>query len=282
MELDLLKKLITVCRENGLRCWAEGGTLLGAVRHKGFIPWDDDVDVCMPREDYDRLLTIGGKAFQSPYFLQSAYSDVEYYRGHAQLRLDGTAAVRPSDSYRAFHQGIFIDIFPLDGVPEDPQELADTMRFIMKRYKFLKAGTTSLLYSGRWGLLFRKLKSKWAVRRYGWQNLYAETEERLRSHSLATCDKWAELSFGSGLFDRQIFDETLWMDFEDIKIPVPAGYDAFLRTQFGDDYMTPVKAPSCHGELVFDLGRSYKEVCPEVWKCYKRSLVRRFLEKIKG
>ena len=74
IELDLLRRFLEYCQANNLRCWAEGGTLLGAVRHKGFIPWDDDVDLMMPREDYDRMCqTIGNKGIEPPYFLQTAY-----------------------------------------------------------------------------------------------------------------------------------------------------------------------------------------------------------------
>ena len=70
VEMELLKKLLEVCEKHHLRIWAEGGTLLGAVREKGFIPWDDDIDMAMPREDYDKLQTIAKDQFKAPFFFQ--------------------------------------------------------------------------------------------------------------------------------------------------------------------------------------------------------------------
>ena len=72
-ELDLLKKLLQVCEKYNLKCWADAGTLIGAIRDHGFIPWDDDIDVAMLREDYDKLVSIADKEFAHPYFFQTIY-----------------------------------------------------------------------------------------------------------------------------------------------------------------------------------------------------------------
>ena len=280
VEMDLLKALLEVCHKHGLRCWVDGGTMLGAVRHHGFIPWDDDIDVCMPREDYDKLLAIGTEAFREPYFLQTAYSDKGYFRGHAQLRHSQTAAIRPSDSYRPYNQGIFVDIFVLDAVPADTARMKAAVKQFSRTSRFLKAKDTQILISGRLGLVFRKLRAKWAVRKRGWAAIFREAEDQLRQLP-DDGQYWAELGFSgdSICFDKHIFDDTVWMDFEDMKVPVPKGYDKFLRTQYGDDYMTPVKAPSYHGEVVFDTHRNYEEVLPEVRRQYKRMQIRKLFGK---
>ena len=117
VELELLKKLDEVCKKNNLRYFGDSGTLLGAVRHNGFIPWDDDIDVVMLREDYDKLIEIGNKEFNDPFFLQSAYSDTGYYREHAQLRNSNTSGILVYEGNSVeFNQGIFLDIFPLDEI----------------------------------------------------------------------------------------------------------------------------------------------------------------------
>lgn len=282
VETDLLSKLLDVCERYGLRCWVDGGTMLGAVRHGGFIPWDDDIDVCMPRTDYDKLISIGQKEFHHPYFLQSAYSDNQYFRGHAQLRNSLTTAIRPSEAYRPFNQGIFIDIFPLDGVPDDPQETKQLIHSIHKTYSYLKAANLHILYSGRLGQIFRKIRCNRWVKREGWSNIYAVTENKLRQTSVETADRWAELSFSGDdiVFDKSLFSQTVWLNFENIKVPVPVGYDKFLRTQYGDNYMTPMKAPNYHGELVFSVNRSYDEVRPEVVRQYKHDTFRRLKKKL--
>jgi len=283
VEMDLMEQLITVCKKNNLRLWIDWGTLLGAVRDHGYIPWDDDIDMCMPREDYDRLVAMGNEVFSEPYFLQTAYSDIDYHRGHAQLRNSQTTAIRPSDSYQPFNQGIFIDIFVLDGVPADGIESKELARWVRKRLRFLKAKNCAILASGRLGLVFRKLKCRYEVKRRGWSTLYREIEDRLRKNPFDQCDQVAEISY-SGLesvFDRHIFDETIWIDFEDMKVPAPVGYDKLLTTLYGD-YMTPAQDPTDHGDVIFDTKRSYRELLPKVRADYRRSALRRLLAKFKS
>ncbi|SEW03062.1 lipopolysaccharide cholinephosphotransferase [Prevotella sp. khp7] len=283
VELDLLRQLIEVCQRENLRMWVDGGTLLGAVRHQGFIPWDDDIDVCMPRPDYDRLTAISGQVFKEPYFYQNAYTDKDYFAGHAQLRNSRTAAIRPSASFNPFNQGIFIDIFVLDGVPEEETERRRVWKASRRMQHFLKAKNLNILISGRWLQVFRKIQSRRAVSKTGWTSLYRQAEDQLRLASFDESKEVAEISFSAYdiVLDRHIFDDTVWLDFEDMKVPAPSGYDQLLRTQYGENYMTPIQTGNYHGELVFDTERSYVELLPEVRLRYKKSQIAKLFGKKK-
>ena len=224
----------------------------------------------------------GDRLFSHPYFLQTAYSDKDYFHGHAQLRNSLTAAIRPSDAFQPFNQGIFIDIFVLDEAPDDEAERKDLARCCRKTQRFLKAKNTHIIASGRLGLVFRKMKCRREVRRRGWQTIYREMEDRLRGVDPGKCGCWAELAFSGDdiMFPKHIFDRTLWMPFENISVPVPAEYDLFLRTQFGDDYMTPRQDPSYHGQLIFDTEKSYLQILPQVQREYRASALKRLLKKL--
>lgn len=118
IELDILSFFHDFCQKNNLRYYAIGGTLLGAVRHKGFIPWDDDVDVTMPRADYTRFLRLFAQADTGHYTLASGDSNPDYPYNFVKIQDDRTILFEKSMAYS--FSGISIDVFPLDFLQENP------------------------------------------------------------------------------------------------------------------------------------------------------------------
>ena len=286
VEIELLVELFKVCEKHNLKCWVEGGTLLGAVRHKGFIPWDDDIDVVMLRDDYDKLMKIGPTEFHEPYFFQSAYSDNDYFRGHVQIRNSLTTCVIPYECKRGYNQGIFIDIFPLDGMPEKKVDQKALMeKSIMMRRKMARYHCFHLLRKlniiENW-LEQRKIDKE--IDSIGFENYYRNYESMFRANSISKCQYLTLLSSFplDWSFDKHIFDDTLFVDFENIKVPIPIGYDKYLKLVFGEDYMIPKRISSYHGEVIFDTEKSYIETLPSIRKEWRKNGFRRVLKRFFG
>ncbi len=119
VQLEILIEFDRVCKKYDIQYQLFAGTLLGAVRHKGFIPWDDDVDVCMLRSEYDRFLMVAPGALGSDFFLQTTDTDSEYFHQFARIRKNGTFFHQHKFERFDIHKGIFIDIFPLDTISEN-------------------------------------------------------------------------------------------------------------------------------------------------------------------
>jgi lipopolysaccharide cholinephosphotransferase len=115
IELIILKKFVEICEEFDLQYFLIGGTALGAVRHSGFIPWDDDIDVGMPRTDYEKFLKVAQEKLNPEYFLQSIDTDKNYVYSFIKIRKNNTVLKQKNFENIAIHQGISIDVFPLDG-----------------------------------------------------------------------------------------------------------------------------------------------------------------------
>ena len=256
VQMDLLQELLRVCNEHGLRVFADSGTLIGAVREKGFIPWDDDIDVAMLRSDYDKLMDLS-KEFKEPFFLQTISSHPYYINRYAQLHMKGTTAIRTDGKPQRHQQNIFIDIFVIDTMPSNP-------RAFKRHYARVRSASQKLK-------IVRKITHRLPKPIYLWcrehtkflsdKYRYEEFERVVRS--VAMDDRKAYGAFLCQNMTLPIkhlagYKETIMLPFEHIMIPCPSGYDELLRLEYGD-YMRPVQAPTMHGTMLYDAEKSYEE-----------------------
>ena len=131
---DILVEFDRICRNNNIKYSLAFGTLLGAVRHKGFIPWDDDVDVLMTRQEFDRFCIVCNKELGNDYFLQSKQTEDKYPYNLLRMRKNNTAMIYSEWKYSGIHQGIYIDIYPYDNVPDN-----GFLRIIQKAFLIIMA-----------------------------------------------------------------------------------------------------------------------------------------------
>lgn len=256
VQMDLLQELMNVCNKHGLRVFADSGTLIGAVREKGFIPWDDDIDVAMLREDYDKLMALRDE-FKEPYYLQTISSHPYYINRYAQLHQKGTTAIRMDGKPQKHQQNIFIDIFVIDILPSSPRAFKRhyvRVRKASQKLKFVRKITHALpkpLYL--WCREHTKFLSD--------KHRYEQYEEVVRSVKMDDRKAYgAFLCQNMTLPIRHLagYKETIMLPFEHIMIPAPCGYDEILRLEYGD-YMRPVQAPTMHGTMLYDAEKSYEE-----------------------
>ena len=263
IQLDLLHEFDQVCRKHNLRYYLDAGTLLGAVRHKGFIPWDDDVDVIMFRKDYNALLKVAPSEFHHPYFFQHAYTDMFYRRGHAQLRNSKTCGALHDEMWTVkFNQGIFIDIFVLDAVSDDKEQL----RRQEKELQYYSRLMDQMLSEPMPRPLTVKLSNGGGLRFENLMHIYAtydacaarfeNTPTTFVTGALSLLGKTLE----NRLIRREWLGEPVRLQFESLKLPAPSDSDSMLRRYYGDDYMTPIQSAPLHASVLFDTDRSYLDV----------------------
>lgn len=272
VEIDLANKLFEVCDKYNLKVWAAAGTLLGAVRHKGFIPWDDDMDFEMMRDDFNKLMEIGPTEFKEPYFFQSIYTD-DIGGGVIHIRNSNTTMLENGyEHYKKKNFGCAIDVFVLDVVPNDKKTFnkvyrkVGLMRRMVNNYKIFKSdfykGKTRL-FNLFTGLFFTIV------------DIYRFDEKivRLLSRPQTKTNKYItaiEYSIGMGrsiekvkLYPKEWYNEIIYLPFFEYSIPAPIQYHKVLTCLFGD-YMTPIKGGANHTFFLVDCNRSYKEVLEEL------------------
>lgn len=278
VELDLLKEFKRVCNKYDLKYCADGGTLLGAIRHQGFIPWDDDLDIAMLRKDFEKLNEVAPAEFKKPYFWQTEETDKGSARGHAQLRNSDTTGIIKNEYEHQrnnnFNQGIFIDIFPFDTVIDSEEKLAEQDLKRMKLHTKYRETLDSddffcfkpwIDESGKRHFNLKKVLRhfKHKLLKDSYVPIYNQFINEITKYDTIDDSKYVAdlcmpLSLNRIRRFRSDFDNLKEVDFEFLKIPVFVNYDRNLRMLYGNDYMKPVNTNSEHGGLILDTDKSYK------------------------
>ena len=236
----VLGELDRVCEELGIRYFLIAGSVLGAVRHEGIIPWDDDIDVGLLRRDYDKLLRLGPALFGNGCYLQTPAAVPLNWGEHAKLRLDGTVYVEYVEDLRMPHRGVFVDIYPLDYLPD--RALARRAHYALCRALhvcvFLRCAHTPPRRGGLRGLVRLGLAGALLLvpdavlkrlreRVFGW----------LGDHPTGHIAVITSIYGVKEIFASRVFASAIPMRLGPLKVPVPQGWQEYLSQVYGD-FMT--------------------------------------------
>lgn len=245
ISLEILKFITKICEENGFRYCLMYGTLIGAVRHRGYIPWDDDVDIAMPRPDYDAFLEYARNHTDEfghyKVLNRESHKDYRYYISRVS---DSRYIIKTKDKYSC-GMGIFVDIYPYEGLGNDEdvayQTLISARRITNNIFKTVWCPLippSSLNYKGKIVYFIDQLKNKIL----GSKRLFKKLEN-LRKYEFSRSKYVGPLWFFTKpekvLFKRNIFENLIKLPFEDGEFYVPACYDALLTQEYGEYMKLP-------------------------------------------
>lgn len=239
VELSILKELDTACKKLGIQYFVWYGTAIGAVRHKGFIPWDDDIDVVMLRKDFMRFIKEAPSILPEHLFLQYRDSDPNYYILHAKLKDNNTTFLEPGYEKNKGHQGIFIDIFPLDYLPASP--LKRRIQAIKK--KILQNLIVISPDTNYWRL--RGVKHKIYAILQPLLRIFVRDRMKLvrRLDSILTdvspSPYIVEHQVKRSIYKTKWIREVTRMPFEDFEVPLPSCFHEILTANYGDYMQLP-------------------------------------------
>lgn len=288
VELDLLNELQRVCNLYGISYFAAGGTMLGAVRHNGFIPWDDDIDIIMKRSEYEKFVQIArcDGTFSYPYFWQDHITDPGYVGGPGRLQNLETTCIPygwldEKSGIVKCHCGIFIDVFPLDNIPDTPEEREQWLSAIQK----VASKAWRLRMFTHRGLHKDDKEMEWLS---FWFNLIDKPDQlfeqyynMLSANAKDTTEECCAFSYYTRNNKCKQIYKNVWllekeiMPFEMLNVPVPKCYDEMLTQEYGDWHKF-VKGGSVHEKMengfYFDMERSYTHYVDSV-KGIKKELI---------
>lgn len=239
--LEMLRLVDKICKKERLCYFLSGGTLLGAIRHKGFIPWDDDIDLMMPRPDLERFLRVAPKYMSKRYSMAFPLQAEDYAFPWVRIH-DNLTAVEDKGMQKARTRTLFMDIFPIEGLPSNPRACALYFKYVRMHDILLKCARKKDLYPDE--------RLKWLKRPLmaltGLRSLprYALGVYRAAGHFSFDKARYAGVMtithYGSReRMPAEVFRGRVRVPFEDGMYPAPTGYDTYLRGLYGDYMQLP-------------------------------------------
>ena len=268
--LDIFKITADICERHDIPYFAIGGTCLGAVRHKGFIPWDDDIDIAIPIQHFDEFWDIAERELPPGYETYTCKKVRTYDKIFGKIHNTETAYIETKEiGYYKAYKGIFVDIMPISAIPDTDAEREAFYDSVLnyKKQNYYRRFPYKVVQSKR-----KKTRLKWMLMRvagmFGGFDYYSDKwMDLLRAHpfgsSSLTGYSWSK-NIRKYTFPADCFANTVDMPFEDTTIKCPALYDKYLTLQFGDDYMElpPEEKRAPHRTEVVDVNKSYKQYIP--------------------
>ena len=268
-ELDLFKAFASVCEKHHLQYFLVGGSALGAIRHKGFIPWDDDIDVGMPRKDYDAFIKLQKEFEGTPYFIQNFKSDPCYIYNYGKLRDSSTTFIEDVYKNHRINHGVWIDIFPIDGfskVMMPREKLAKKVRHIWNQvYLSYLPSLRRKVRKETWfkDILLNIVAGLFYIFDIAhYRNKHVERYVRkIPLEESVMAGNYFGFNMKREAMDTNLFKEFVKVPFEDTEAYVLKDYDTYLRNLYGE-YMTPPpvdKQVGHHYNKGLDLQMGYEE-----------------------
>ncbi len=233
IELEIMKKVHAFCEEHDIHYYLAYGTLIGAIRHHGFIPWDDDIDIWMKREDYDKFCSLF-PAFAPSLGLELINHTTPHYYARAFSKVINTATVMKEHGFKGDPFGVFIDIWPLDAAPRGIGAKWTLLRSKLYASLLIHQVSTEPVNSPK------RLVAKLLAPLFGSAKHKVKRLDKLaRKHKITEGDLLMCYSTFAKQFSQESFSSAVLADFEDAQFYIPAGYDAVLRTIYGDYMQLP-------------------------------------------
>lgn len=255
-QIEVLEEIRRICVDEGIRFFADWGTLLGAVRHKGFVPWDDDLDIGMLRGDYMRFLEVAPEKLGDFFELKSIYNDPMHDNVKCRV-ISGRHMDFSKDYLERFHgcpYVIGIDIFPIDYIPLDESVRNEQLRIIDLVMRVAASVPPEPPYGDDVLMLIGQLEQMLGIKLDRQNRLYHELKKVVDLLS-AVCDQnnsnevCSMIDLAEG-WDYHVpiacYEKSIEMSFETTTVPVPVGYDTILKIKYGEDYMTPIQGGGSH------------------------------------